>query len=305
MSSLNFKHLRYFWMVAKCGSIARASEQLFLSPQSISGQLGELEASLGVQLFRRVGRGLELTEMGRRIYSYADDIFALGNELLDVVQHQPAKKVQPFRVGVADCVPKTVAYRVIAPALQLEDPVRLTCREGKLATLLGEMAMHRLDMVIADRPMPSNLNVRAYSHLLGESPLTVVGAPAVLAELPTRAFPQLLDQAPFLMPGEDFAIHTRLLQWFESQHVFPRVVAEFDDSALLKLFGQGGAGLFVAPVAMTDYVRERYDVEEVGRIDAICEQLFAITAERRLTHPGVIAVAEATKQVFDSATSVR
>lgn len=298
MAALNFKHLRYFWMVAKSGSIVRAGEQLYLSPQSISGQLAELESNLGVQLFRRVGRGLELTEMGRHIYGYADEIFALGNELMDMVQNQSARKSIPFRVGIADCVPKTVAHRVIEPALHIDASVRLICREGKLSALLAEMAIHRLDMVIADRPKPSNLNVRAYSHLLGESPLCVLGSEKILNTLTAKTFPESLDQAPFLLPGEDVAIYSRLLQWFETKHIYPHIVGEFDDSALMKLFGQAGAGLFVAPVAMSRYVSERYQVREVGRIDSIQEQLYAITAERRMTHPGVLAVAEATKQVF-------
>lgn len=300
MATLNFKHLRYFWMVAKSGSIVKAGEQLCLSPQSISGQLGEFEATLGTQLFRRAGRGLELTEMGRRIFTYADEIFALGNEILDVVQDETLKKIQPFRVGVADCVPRTVAHRVIEPAMRADDSLRLICREGKLATLLAEMAVHRLDMVIADRPLPTNVNVRAYHHLLGESALSVMGAKTLTAQLGDRTFPQLLDQAPFLLPGEDIAIRPRLMQWFESHHLHPKVVGEFDDSALLKLFGQGGAGFFVAPAAMSDYVCERYGVEEVGRIESVKEQLYAITAERRMTHPGVLAVAEATKEVFSA-----
>jgi LysR family transcriptional regulator, transcriptional activator of nhaA len=298
MPALNFKHLRYFWMVAKSGSIIRASEQLHLSPQSISGQLAELESTLGIQLFRRVGRGLEMTEMGRHIYGYAEEIFALGNELMDAVQSQSTKKTIPFRIGIADSVPKTVAHRVIEPVMHIDGSIRLMCREGKLSALLAEMAIHHLDMVIADRPMPSTLNIRAYSHLLGESPLCILGAKSIIASLSTEAFPKNLDQAPFLLPGEDVAIHSHLLQWFESQHIYPRIVGEFDDSALMKLFGQTGAGFFVSPAAMSAYVQERYQVVEVGRIDSIQEQLYAITAERRMTHPAALAVAETTKKVF-------
>ena len=298
MPALNFKHLRYFWMVAKSGSIARASEQLHLSPQSISGQLAELESSLGVQLFRRVGRGLEMTEMGRHIYGYADEIFALGNELMDAVLSQSTRKSIPFRIGIADSVPKTVAHRVIEPVMHIEGSIRLMCREGKLSALLAEMAIHHLDMVIADRPMSSTLNIRAYSHLLGESPLCILGAKPMIASLSIEPFPNNLDQAPFLLPGEDVAIHSRLLQWFETQHIYPRIVGEFDDSALMKLFGQTGAGLFVAPAAMSAYVQERYQVVEIGRIDSIHEQLYAITAERRMTHPAALAVSETTKKVF-------
>ncbi len=297
MASLNFKHLRYFWMVAKSGSIAGASKHLHLTPQSISGQLGELEESLGVELFRRIGRGLELTDIGRRVFSYADEIFALGSELLEVAHDRTARKSLPFRVGIADSVPKSVAYRVVEPALRVEEPVRLICREGRLAPLLAEMAVHHLDLVIADRPMPANLNVRGYSHLLGESDLTVFAAVA-LAQSLTGTFPALLDKAPFLLPGEDVAMRPRLIQWFEGQDLYPRIVGEFDDSALLKAFGQAGAGLFAAPTAIADYVCNQYTVQAVGRIEAVTEQLYAITTERRLLHPAIVAIVQATQREF-------
>lgn len=297
MPTLNFKHLRYFWMVAKSGSIAGASKHLHLTPQSISGQLGELENNLGVELFRRVGRGLELTETGRRIFSYADEIFALGNELLEITLDQTAKKSLPFRVGIADSVPKSVAYRVVEPALHIAESVRLICREGRLTALLAEMAVHHLDLVIADRPMPTNLNVRGYSHFLGESDLTVFAAPA-LAQALAGPFPALLDKAPFLLPGEDVALRPDLIRWFEAQRLYPHIVGEFEDSALLKAFGQAGAGLFVAPTAIADYVSRQYTVQAVGRIATVTEQLYAITTERRLLHPAIVAVVQATQREF-------
>lgn len=298
MTTLNYKHLRYFWMVAKTGSIVRASEQLFLSPQSISGQLAEFEDRLGVPLFRKAGRGLEMTEAGRRVYSYADEIFALGNELLDLVEDQKARRPQPFRIGIADCVPKSVAYMVLEPALRISDPVRLSCREGKLATLLSEMSIHRLDLVIADRPMPATLNVKAYNHVLGESRLAVFGAPALLARLPEKEFPALLHKAPFLMPGEDFATHLKLSQWFDARRLVPQVVGDFDDSALMKIFGQAGVGLFTAPAATAEFVCDRYGVVQVGEIDGVNDQLYAITPERKLTHPGVISVVNASREIY-------
>jgi len=298
MTTLNYKHLRYFWMVAKTGSIVRASEQLFLSPQSISGQLAEFEDRLGVPLFRKAGRGLEMTEAGRRVYSYADEIFALGNELLDLVEDQKARRPQPFRIGIADCVPKSVAYMVLEPALRISDPVRLSCREGKLATLLSEMSIHRLDLVIADRPMPATLNVKAYNHVLGESRLAVFGAPALLARLPEQEFPALLHKAPFLMPGEDFATHLKLSQWFDARRLIPQIVGDFDDSALMKIFGQAGVGLFTAPAATAEFVCERYGVVQVGEIDGVNDQLYAITPERKLTHPGVISVVNASREIY-------
>lgn len=297
MPTLNYKHLRYFWMVAKTGSIARASEQLHLTPQSISGQLSEFETSLGIELFRRVGRGLEVTDAGRRIYSYAEEIFTLGDELLEAVHDQSAMKTVPFRVGIADAVPKLVAYRLIEPALRVDEALRLICREGRLATLLGDLAVHRLDLVIADRPMPGNLNVRGYSHYLGESTLTVFATPDLLATLPrgSEPFPAQLDQAPFLLPGEDTATRSRLLNWFEQERLRPRIVGEFDDSALVKAFGQAGAGVFTAPTAIADYVCGQYGVTALGEIATVSEQLYAISTERRLTHPAIIAISEAAR----------
>ena len=309
MSSLNYKHLRYFWMVAKTGSIVRASEQLYCSAQSISGQLGELENSLGVQLLKKAGRGLALTEMGRKIFSYADEIFALGGELLDLTQNQQVRKSVPFRIGVTDSVPKSVAYRIIEPVLHLDEPIRLICREGKLSSLLAEMSVNQLDLVIADRAMPTNINVRAHNHFLGESKVSIFATSALinktLALIESRpeanknkTFPHLLNGAPFLMPGDDFTFQQKLLAWFESKKIYPRVVGEFDDGALLKSFGQAGAGFFAAPQAISAYICAQYAVAEIGHIDAVTEQLYAITTERRLTHPAVIAIVQATSDLF-------
>jgi LysR family transcriptional regulator, transcriptional activator of nhaA len=298
MAALNYKHLRYFWAVAKSGSIARASDQLHITPQSISGQLSELEGALGAALFRRSGRGLEVTELGRRILGYADEIFTLGDELLEVVRNQKAAVALPFRVGVADSVPKSVTYRVVEPILRLEEPVRLICREGRMVSLLAELAVHRIDMVIADRPMPTDINVRAYNHLLGSSGLTVFAASG-LAQTLRGKFPAMLEDAPFLLPGEGTAIRAALEQWFESHEVHPRIVGEFDDGALMKAFGQGGSGLFVAPTAIADDVIRQYGVQVIGRIDDVVEELYAITTERRLRHPATLAVSQAAaRDVF-------
>lgn len=295
MNQLNYKHLRYFWAVAKTGSIARAAQQLHLTPHTISGQLSEFKETLGVDLFRRSGRNLELTDAGRRILSYAEDIFTIGDELLDVLHDHTAKRTLPFRVGIADSVSKSVAYRLVEPALKLQDPVRLVCREGRLTPLLAELAIHRLDMIIADRPMPTNLNVRGYSHLLGESELTVFGTSRLAAEM-SGSFPAMLDNAPFLLPGEDVAIRPKLIQWLEAEGLRLRIVGEFDDSALVKSFGQAGAGLFVAPTAIAEHVCEQYRVVAIGRIDSVVEHLYAITTERRLTHPAVVAISKAARQ---------
>ena len=295
MATLNFKHLRYFWMVAKTGSIARAAEQLHLAPHSISGQLKEFEETLDVALFRRVGRNLELTDAGQRILSYAEDIFNIGDELLEALRDQMAKKALPFRVGIADSVSKAVAYQLVEPALKIGEPVRLICREGRLASLLAELSIHRLDMIIADRPMPAHLNVRGYNHLLGESGLSVFGTRSLAKELSGK-FPASLNNAPFLLPGEDVAIRPKLLQWLETNDLRPNIVGEFDDSALMKAFGQAGAGLFVAPTAIIDHVRKQYKVTEIGRIDSVVEQLYAITTERQITHPAVVAISRVARE---------
>jgi LysR family transcriptional regulator, transcriptional activator of nhaA len=289
MANLNFKHLRYFWMVAKSGSIARASERLHLTPQSISGQLSEFEAVLGVDLFRRVGRGLELTETGQRMLGYAEQIFSLGDELLDSIRTDAHAQSVTFRVGIADSVPKMVAYRLVEPTLSFEEPVRLVCREGRLTTLLADLAVHRLDMVIADRPMPDNLNVRGYDHFLGESGVSVFGAKSLLGK-DARTFPQLLEGAPFLLPGVEVALHARLMRWFEAERLHPRIVGEFDDTALMMAFGQAGAGYFAAPTAIESTIVRENEVQVVGQIDAVREQIYAISTERKLTHPIVAAI---------------
>ena len=295
MATLNFKHLRYFWIVAKTGSIARASEELNLTPQSISGQLSDFEEKLGVELFRRSGRNRELTETGHRLLTYAEEIFAIGDDLLNALHDQKIKKSVPFRLGVSDSVSKSIAYKLIEPALKLNEPIRLICREGRLASLLADLAIHRLDLIIADRPMPGNLNVRGYSHLLGESSLTVFGTQSLANEWPGR-FPARLDNAPFLCPGEDVAVRPKLMQWFEANDLRPNIVGEIDDSALMKAFGQAGAGLFVAPTAITDHVCEQYKVIEIGRIDSVVEQSYAISTERQLTHPAIVAISKTARE---------
>ena len=211
MSDLNYRHLRYFWMVAKTGSIARASEQLHLTPQSISGQLGEFEEKLGVTLFRRSGRALELTETGRRILGMAEEIFFIGDRLMEALLDDSVPSPVPFRVGIADSVSKSTVYRLVEPVLQLGNRVRLVCHDGRLAALLADLAIHRLDMIVADRPMPANLNVRGFSHLLGESTITVFAAPNYACDL-SGTFPDNLHGARLLMPGEDVAIRPRLIQ---------------------------------------------------------------------------------------------
>ena len=289
MTELNFKHLRYFWTVARVGTIAEAGRVLDLAPHSISAQIATFEAALGVSLFRRVGRRLVLTEAGERILGHAEQIFALGDQIVDVVRDDTLRRSLPFRIGFPDSMPKSVIHRLIEPALHVERPGRLVCREAPLAELLAELAVHRLDLVIADRQMPPEVSVRGYSTLLGESTLTVFAAPALAARL-AHGFPATLDGAPFLLPGEDVAHRGALLQWFETQHVRPSIVAELDDSALMKAFGQSGTGAFVAPATIADTVCDQYGVQAVGEIAAVSSQVYAITTERRLSHPAMQAI---------------
>ena len=294
VSPVNYKHLRYFWSVAKAGSIARASQSLHLTAHAISAQIASLEAALGVPLFDRVGRRLVLTRHGERIVAVADEIFALGDEILDIARDAGEVATLRVRLGIADSVPKSVATRLLGPVLRLDTPVHLSCREGRLASLLGELALHRLDAVIADRPLPSDLSVRAHSHLLGESGLAVFAAPALTASHP-GVFPALLDGAPFLMPGEDVAFRGALTRWFARQRIRPRIVAEVDDLALLKAFGQEGVGFFVAPAAIATYICQQYDVREVGEVTGVREELFLITPERRVVHPVLQSVLESAR----------
>lgn len=295
MSTINYKHLHYFWVVAKCGGIGRAGEQLHLTPQTISGQIGMLEEALGTTLFDRIGRRLELNDTGRMVFSYADEIFTLGEELEDMLRNRPGGRPLQFTVGVVDSLQKSIVRLLLEPALNLPETLRIVCREGKLDTLLAGLAIRGLDIVLADGPMPPNSNVRGFSHLLGECGVAFFAAPS-LAKRHKKTFPQSLDGAPFLLPGEDAALRPRLLRWFDKERIRPRIVGEFDDGALLKEFGEAGVGIFAAPAAVAAQVKKQYGVQEIGRTDALTEQFYAISVERRLSHPAVLAISTAAQK---------
>ena len=300
---LNFKHLYYFFAVAKAGAINRAAEKLHLTPQTLSGQLTLFEKRLGVALFRRTGRRLELTDAGHVAFSYADEIFQLGSELEDALRNRHDERPFLFRVGISDVIPKSIAHRLLAPALALPDPVRMVCREDKFERLLAELAIHRLDMVLADRPLPPGMDVKGYSHRLGECGLTFFAAPGMAAGL-SEKFPLLLDGAPFLIPGEDSAVRAPLLRWLNGQNICPRLVGEFDDGALMKSFGQAGAGVFPAPTAIAHEVSEQYGVIPLGSTQAVKERFFLITVERKISHPAALAVSESAQHgLFTKADS--
>ena len=294
---LNVKHLQYFWVVARAGGVARAAEQLHLTPQSISGQIGQLEEAIGEPLLQRAGRQLELTETGKLVFEHAQRMFAAAEELKLALRDRPRGMQRPFRVGVADVVVKSLAYRMLRPALSLTPPPRLFAREGRLADLLAELAVHRLDLVLSDRPMPPNLNVIGFNHLLGECGVSFLATPALAASLSSR-FPHCLQDAPMLLPGEDSAVRTRLLRWLGELGLAIRVVGEFEDSALLKAFGEAGAGVFVMPDVVAARVCAQFGVQVIGRTDAVVEQVYAISAERRSTHPAVVAIGQSAHQAF-------
>jgi LysR family transcriptional activator of nhaA len=292
---VNYKHLHYFVQVAKLGGVLRASEQLHLSPQTISGQIQLLEEALGTKLFAKSGRGLVLTEAGRMVLGYAEDMFSIGAELEQAVRDYPHQNMSlDFHVGVADAVPKSIACRLIEPATQVAQPVRIVCREWKLETLLGELALHRLDLVLADAPIPPSVSVRAFSHRLGSSGTSFFAAPGVLPSC-KGPFPACLDRAPLLMPAEDSAAGQRLRAWLSSRSLHPRVVGECDDSALTKAFGRRGLGIFVGPTVLEAEIEQQYGVRAVGAAPELVEEFFAITVERRITHPCVTAITEAAR----------
>ena len=292
---VNYKHLHYFWVVAKEGSIARASERLHLTPQTISGQLSLLEEYLGISLFSRVGRNLALTETGRLVLSYADEIFSLGGELEEFIHQLPASLPQTLRVGVVDVVPKSIAHRILAPALKMPEPVRMICRESSLDTLLSELAVHRLDLVLADRRIPSTVSTRGFSHKLGECAVSFFATEKLKKHLKGK-FPQCLDRAPLLLPSSDNQLRSAIDQWLDKLRIYPRVVAEFDDSALMKVFGQEDAGVFIAPAAIEAEVESQYNAVCIGRADELKERFYAISVERRVLHPVVAAIMETARE---------
>ncbi|HYB97128.1 MAG TPA: transcriptional activator NhaR [Vicinamibacterales bacterium] len=299
MEWLNYHHLLYFWTVAREGTIARASIELRLAQPTISGQIRALEEQLGEKLFLRSGRNLVLTDMGRVVFRYADDIFSLGRELMDTLKDRPTGRPMRFQVGVADEVTKIIAYRLLEPALRLEQPVHIVCRDGAPERLLTDLATHALDLVIADTPVAPSIKIKVFSHPLGETPVTVFGT-AKLAAPRRKNFPRSLDGAPFLVPTVGKTLRRTLDQFFEQQQIRPRIVAELDDSALLTTFGQAGTGLFVAPTVLEKEVMRQFGVTVVGRLDDVRERYFAISVERRLKHPAVVAISEAAIEMLDT-----
>ncbi len=294
MEWLNYHHLHYFWTVVREGGIAAASRRLHVGRPSISMQLKSLEAFLGSPLFTRRGRYLELTETGKLVYGYAEDIFETGQQLVEAVRGRPTGRPLVLRVGIADVMTKRVAFRLLLPALDEAEQVTLECREDHPRRLFAELAVHELDLVLSDVPLAPGLDVKAYNHVMGESTITLFATPELARKVKPR-FPRSLDEAPFLVPARNTAIRRSLDHWFEAEDVRPRIVGEFEDSALLKVFGQAGRGVFPAPSIVADEIVAQYGVRVVGEARSVRERFYAISPERKVKHPAVVRIIESAK----------
>jgi LysR family transcriptional activator of nhaA len=295
MEWLNYHHLLYFWTVVRAGGIRQASQELRVSPPAISAQLKLLEEQLGEKLLARSGRRLILTDMGRTVFSYAEDIFPLGRELLDVVKNRPVGRPLRLDVGIVDVMPKVVVQTLLEPALHLRETVRLVCREASSDQLLGRLATHELDVVLSDSPVDPTLRIRAYSHLLGECGVIFV-AGAQKAARYRRRFPETLDGAPMFLPTDNTALRRNLDFWFEVRRIRPVVLGEFEDYALLRAFGETGVGVFPLPAVVEPQIRRQKRLRTIGAADEVRTQFYAISAERKLQHPAVVAIRNAARQ---------
>ena len=294
MEWLNYHHLLYFYMVAREGSVTKASEILRLAQPTLSGQIRKLEESLDEKLFEREGRSLVLTDVGRLVYRYAEEIFTVGREMQDALRGRPTNRPAKLHVGISDAVPKMVCHRLLETAFDLDDPVELVLHEGKTDDLLAALALQEYDMVLTDAPLRPPLRVKAYNHSLGGCGIGFF-AEAKLARRHRKGFPHSLDEAPMLLPTPNTMLRHSLDVWFESLDVQPVPIAEIEDSALLKIFGQHGRGVFAAPIVVADEIRKTHDVQLVGVTEEVREEFYAITVERRITHPAVAAIADAAR----------
>ncbi|MFK7864647.1 MAG: transcriptional activator NhaR [Pseudohongiellaceae bacterium] len=299
MRHLNYNHLQYFWTVAKEGSITKATNVLHLTPQTISGQLKLLEESIGEPLFSRAGRGLVLTETGHLVFQYADEIFSLGAELSSKMRSGDIGVPEGLKVGIVNSIPKLIAFRILKPALQTEQPMRLVCREGNLEDLLGELAVHQLDIVISDCAIPPGFNVKAFSHALGESSISFFSN-VENSKTYSRDFPASLNKAPVLVPTPNNPVRRGIEDWFEEENISPSIVAEFEDSALMKVFGGEGVGVFPAPEVMRKEIEEMYRVKRVGNAKTVMESYYAISPERKLKHPIVLQLIESAREILNA-----
>lgn len=294
---LNYQHLLYFWSVVRTGSLTRAANELALSPPTVSAQLRTLEERLGAKLLTKSGRKLIPTEVGRVVFTYADQIFGVGRELLDALEQRPSQRPLRFTVGIDDVVPKEVAQRLLDPAMRMGQPVRITCHEGTLERLVARLAMHELDVVISDAPASPTLNVRAYNHLLGSCGITWMATPAIAASL-RRGFPRSLSGVPMLLPTDDTAIRRALDQWLEQHDLRPVLVGEFEDFGLLREFARAGHGFAPVPAVQESQFRREYGFQRIGAARPVTAQFFAISLERRIRHPAMAAVVTGARELF-------
>ncbi|QYF94410.1 transcriptional activator NhaR [Massilia sp. PAMC28688] len=287
-TGINFRHLYFFWVVAKEGGVTRAARRLGLAVQTVSTQLLQLEQSIGKALFMQQGRNLLLTEAGRLALGYADQIFLLGEQMQEALSEADSVRTR-LAVGISDSLPKLTAFRLLESTMKLPKPVRLVCYEDQFEALLADLALHKLDVVLTDRAVRSGTTLRVFSHMVFESGTIVVGAQA-LAQTYSAGFPASLDRAPFLLPTRNNALRGRIDEWFDMQAVRPDVVGEFEDNALLNTFGRRGAGLFFAPAALEWDLREQFGTSVVGQVPQVREQVYAISNERKIKHPAVEAI---------------
>ena len=295
--NINYKHLHYFWVVAKEGSIAKAATKLHITPQTISGQLSMLEDRLNQPLFARVGRGLQLTKTGRLVLRYADEIFELGRELSDVLRGAPQIGASEFIVSAASAIPKTIVYKIIEPALHLSDDINLVSKEGPIDSILADLAVHEVDMVLTDTPLSSAFSIKAYNHFLGESGLSFFAAPSLALQLQGE-FPACLNHNPVLLPTKQYAIRQLFDRWANDMDLFPIIKGQFDDSALMKAFGQAGIGVFFMPTVIEQEVGKQFQVEVIGRTEDIKQRFYAVSSERKVTHPAVAAICDGARDII-------
>lgn len=295
MNWLNYHHLQYFWAVSQEGSVAKASEKLHVTPATISIQLRDLEKQLGVKLFRKAGRGLALTEMGTAVQSYANDIFATGQELLDMVHGRPGEGPILFRVGIKDVMPKLIAYQLLEPTLQTAQEIRVACHEGDVSRLIADLAIHKLDVVLSDTPIDPSMKVKAYSHLLGESDVVLVGTKD-LAKKVRKDFPNSLNSTPILLPMKDTVLRRSLDIWFDENQIRPQIRGEFEDSAMMKIMGKAGVGVFPVTAIISEEVQAMYRVELIAKVPGVTERFYALSVERKIKHPAVLAISEVARK---------
>lgn len=300
MDWLNYHHLHYFWTVAKEGTVTAAAKELHVARTTVTAQVRELEKSAGAKLFRKSGRYLELTEFGQHVFQYAQEIFSIGRELTDFMKTGVPGMSKKFVVGMPDVVPKLVAFELLKPAIQHPEGFQIVCYEGKLPQLMADLALHKLDLIISDSVAPPTVDVRAYSHRLGQCGLSFLAVPE-LARKHRRKFPWSLNGAPLCLPTEHTAVRRSLNHWMDDNDLHPKIVAEFEDSALLKVFGQSGLGIIPIPTAIEKEVKTQYGMQLVGRVEDVVDRFFAISVEKRVHHPAALAIVkQARSKIFDT-----